>query len=272
MNISFNELFPFNDSNSYKVHLASWNGTDHPLDVFARSESEWEDWNKWRDSRDDYNRDFVFSLIEYYVESDTWLFGGIYKIIGSTNVNRSLSYDIQLTDKLKNFIGRLKITFKRPGRARVIKLETYIDSFEIKEILREKFDGTMFPGYENICLTYKNLESAVKNERADWKSSLSSVKGIYLIRDKNTGKCYVGSAYGENGIWKRWSDYIYTGHGWNEGLLELFNAEGIGYLKENFIFSILEFHPIFTDDTKIIQRESHWKAILGTRENGYNLN
>ncbi len=272
MNIKFNEILILNECEKYKVHLASWNGIDYPLDVFSRNKAEWEDWNKWRDSRDDYNRDFVFSLIEFHHESDTWLFGGIYKILGSSNENRSLSYDIELTDTFKSLIGRLKLSFKRPGRARVIKLESYIDSFEIKEILSEEFNGNNFPGFENICIPFKNLEVAIKNEKPDWKASLSSVKGVYLIRDRITGKCYIGSAYGEYGIWKRWSDYIQSGHGWNEGLQQLFNEKGFDYIKENFIFSILEFHALFTEDYKIIDRESHWKAVLGTREFGFNLN
>lgn len=272
MSIKFKEIFEFHDSDQYKVHLASWNGESHPLDVFARDRDEWHDWNRWRDSRDDYNRLYVLSLIDYYSEKNTWLFGGIFLITGSSNQNRSLSYEIQLTDKMKDFIGRLKISFVRPGRARVIKLESYIEKFEVKEILRQEYSGQNFPGYENICHPYLNLEVLYQTEEPEWKSALSSVKGIYLIRDKNSGKCYIGSAYGESGIWGRWSEYIATGHGWSEGMLELYNDKGIEYMRKNLIFSILEIHSFYKDDSKVIDRESYWKTVLGTRENGLNRN
>jgi len=47
--------------------------------------------------------------------------------------------------------------------------------------------------------------------------SLNSLPGIYLITDIKTGLRYIGSAYGENGIWSRWGNYFRTnGHGNNK--------------------------------------------------------
>ena len=44
-----------------------------------------------------------------------------------------------------------------------------------------------------------------------------------MLFDRSTGKKYIGSAYGENGIWKRWSDYIYSNNGGNKEMLQLDN-------------------------------------------------
>jgi hypothetical protein len=62
------------------------------------------------------------------------------------------------------------------------------------------------------------------------------VKGVYLIVDKKNGKMYVGSAYGDLGIWSRWSCYIGTGHGWNDELTKLIKDNGIQYARDNFQF------------------------------------
>ena len=83
---------------------------------------------------------------------------------------------------------------------------------------------------------------------------------------------YVGSAYGEAGIWSRWCCYIGTGHGWNDELTKLIKQFGIDYARENFQLSVLEHMPMRTDDSKIINREKHWKQVLRTREFGYNKN
>ena len=56
----------------------------------------------------------------------------------------------------------------------------------------------------------------------------------------NTGKHYVGSAYGSNGIWGRWSDYIYGCHGNNKELKELYAIHSREYFKKHFKFTILE--------------------------------
>lgn len=44
------------------------------------------------------------------------------------------------------------------------------------------------------------------------------MKGVYVIHDTETGEPYVGSAYGDTGIWQRWSNYALTLHGGNVGL------------------------------------------------------
>ena len=75
----------------------------------------------------------------------------------------------------------------------------------MREILRERYSGRSFPGYEDIDLSFEELETLTKNERLDWKGAPESVKGIYLIADTITGKRYVGSAYGDFGIWSRCS-------------------------------------------------------------------
>lgn len=46
------------------LHLACWNGEEHPLDVFVSDRSEWDGWNTWRGGRDDFHRGYVFALID----------------------------------------------------------------------------------------------------------------------------------------------------------------------------------------------------------------
>ena len=116
------------------------------------------------------------------------------------------------------------------------------------------------------------MEAIFKNERHDWKAALSSVKGIYLICDRSNGRKYVGSAYGEGGIWARWACYIGTGHGWNDELTKLVATNGVDYACENFVFSLLEIAATTTPDDYIVGREAHWKKVLLTREFGYNKN
>ena len=101
---------------------------------------------------------------------------------------------------------------------------------------------------------------------------LQSIKGVYLITDKSNGKKYVGSAYGDYGLWSRWETYILTGHGWNEGLVNVLSENGIDYARENFQFSLLEFYSMKIDNQVIINREQYWKEVLCTRQFGYNMN
>ena len=93
----------------------------------------------------------------------------------------------------------------------------------------------------------------------------------YLISDINTGKLYVGSAYGENGIWGRWSDYVKSnGHGNNKTLKELIENEN-EYAK-NFTFSILMLLPKTITPNEAIKKEMLYKNKLGTNSFGLNNN
>ena len=273
MSIKILDVLQFEELKKYKVHLANWNGVIHPLDVFVRDKEEWKKWNSWRSEKDDFNREYIFSLMDYYPESNTWLFGGVYKVVKRLNKPRSHGYVVELTDQFKPLIGRLKIKWARKGRAKARVLENCINDFEVSEILKKEFTGEVFCGYENINHDFHILENIFLNEKPDWKAALENVKGIYLIMDKHNGKKYVGSAYGESGIWSRWSCYIGNGHGYNDELTKLIKTKGKQYARDNFRFSLLEYRPMKTDDSSVIARESYWKeALLSRGEFGYNKN
>ena len=273
MPIPLEAVRPVPDQREYKVHLASWNGETHPLDVFVRDRSEWKQWNTWRSTKDEFNRRYIFALIDFYPERDTWLFGGVYEVIARSLENYSHSYEVELKEEAAEFIGRLKIKFKRPSRSRSVKLENYYSRMVVSELLPEPYSGERFPGYENINHDFSLLETVIRSERSDWKAALESVKGVYLIVDKLNGKKYVGSAYGAFGIWARWECYIGAGHGGNDELTKLIAEEGIDYARKNFRLSLLEYRPARTDDHAIIERENYWKEALLTRGIfGYNRN
>ena len=274
MDIIVASLIPLANTYEYKLHLACRSpDNDDPLDVFVRSQDDWKGWNTWRGSRDDFSRRYIFSLIKDYHTSNLWLFGGIFEV----TARHADRYDVTLVQQGQEFVGRLVVRFDRPknwkqGRAR--NLENHYDQLLVSDILRDLYSGETFPGYENINHPFHRLEMIIKNQKQDWKVALENVKGVYLITDTSNNKRYVGSAYGDTGIWSRWACYIDTGgHGWNDELTKLIQAQGIDYARRNFVLTLLEYRPMKTDDTAIIQREGYWKEVLMSRLPwGYNKN
>lgn len=256
----------------FKFHAARYNQYDEPLDVFLRDRSEWDAWNSWQGNKNEFNRDYVLSFIKFYPEDDTWLFGGIYKVLARGHEKNAHSYEIELSDQGRDLIGRLKIKASI-SRGRAFNLETLHDRLQVSEILKEPYSGETFCGYENVSLDFSMLEVIFRNERIDWKTALQNVKGVYVIADKKTGKKYVGSAYGDTGVWSRWSAYMQTGHGWNKELIGLVDRAGTDYAHENFRMTLIECWPFRADDSMIIRRENFWKEALLTRgKHGYNSN
>lgn len=272
MSVLLSTILPISNPGDYKVHLSSWNQFDQPLDVFVRDQAEWDSWNGWMSSRDDFNRKYILSFANFYHETNTWLFAGIYEVMNRRFEKHSHAYDVKRLNDYESLVGRIKVHFVRPGRLRSITLERYFDQMIVSELLKERYTGERFPGYESINYDFGTLEAIFKAQRPDWRAALENVKGIYLISDKSNGKKYVGSAYGSLGIWSRWENYIYTGHGANDELSALINREGLDYARQNFRICLLEYRPFNTPDTVVIERECYWKEALLSRSHGYNKN
>ncbi len=183
------------------------------------------------------------------------------------------SYEVTLLKKGACFTGRLKIHSPYRGRTTRVNFENHYGLFKVHEILREPYSGRRLPGYDDIDLSFEELEALVRNDRPDWKGALENIKGIYLISDTLTGKRYVGSAYSDQGIWSRWYNYAFSGHGGNVELRALILNPTLDYCRANFRFALLEHRSSRTADEFILSREAFWKRILLTRgEQGLNRN
>lgn len=135
-------------------------------------------------------------------------------------------------------------------------------------------DTVSFPGYEWCSWDFQTLLKILDGSKRfeQISSHLSEIKGIYLLKDKKTGKEYYGSAYGHNGVAQRWQCYLDTSTGGNKELVKLYQTLGENYFKENFIFTLVEHFDMKTPDKTVLERESWHKKIHMSREFGYNKN
>lgn len=176
-------------------------------------------------------------------------------------------YDLIKDDGLNDLEERLVIDW---GNALVSWYQKNLDK-TVVEILPKGY-AKPFLGYEQVILMFDELEKIVKNPDANrqWKMMLSNVYGVYLILDTTNGQQYVGSAYGKEGIWGRWSDYVQTKHGGNKILMELLANDPLRYKK--FQFSIINILPNSSLQEQVIQLEQITKEKLGSRAFGLNAN
>ncbi|MCR6030799.1 GIY-YIG nuclease family protein [Nocardioides sp. zg-579] len=261
------------DATAFKVHFAVWNGIKHPIDVLATNQQEWQGWNSWRSVKDDFNREFIFSVAQDKHDATRWLFGGIWEVLDRKPEQQAHSYTVAVREDLMGpFIRRLYIRHKRTGRNIRRTMESVLPTMFVSSILEEPFAGDPFPGHDRINHSLADLQAVVAQARADWRIALESMKGVYVIHDKETGQRYVGSAYGDTGVWQRWSTYAATLHGGNVGLKEVVDAKGEEYYRTNMRFALLEYWSMRTDDDHVLERESYWKEVLHARSLGHNKN
>ena len=252
-----------------KVHLATWNGQDNPLDVYLSG--NFQEWQRWQTKRN-FEKPLVVALIKL-PEHNKWLFAGAYSSSDSEWLEKHDSHYYQLTElaACAELNGRLVAHFDRPGRQSYLNAERWSDKILLSEIRPERLRIAEFPGYRAIDISMEQLKVVVSQSIESWRAALSSIAGVYLISDTTTGKLYVGSAYGEGGIWQRWLSYAAIGHGGNVELRQLMAEEGMSRSSQ-FRFAVLEIADLHESRDSVLRRESHWKSVLSSRKHGLNLN
>lgn len=177
-------------------------------------------------------------------------------------------YSTASIDLLGDLVNRLVIDW---GRG-LIRWDQWLSNREVVEILPKNYVGE-FSGYENLILTYHELQTIISDSVGNrvWHQHLSSVAAVYLILDRKTGTQYVGSAYGNQGLWGRWAEYAANPSGGDRLLEELLTKYGQQH-SENFQFSVLRVLQRRTPADHVIQYEQIEKLKLGTRAFGLNVN
>ena len=231
-------------------------------------------------------QDIVFQFIE--IKEHIWLLVDVVVITKQCREKKGYNdftkceYDVAEAVRLEKYnpyFSRLTVEWKNAPQNFFYVKEDIINSICVNEILPRDYReiDEEFCGYENVSKSYKALKNVI--DKPKWKEALSNVYGVYVLTDKKTGKLYIGSATGDEGIYSRWKTYLDSGYDKenkdypNKKLKELVQKGTIKYIQENFIYSILEIFP--KNDIgkgKALERESYWKKVFHSREVGYNDN
>jgi hypothetical protein len=251
----------------WKIHLAYRPGSTGVLDDYLAG--RFQAYQAWQ-TRRNFECDQVVGLVRF--KPDRWIFAGVWKIIGGRDRGpKHYHYDMELLPGQEELLGRVVVCHERTGRQAYLRGRRDDPRFTVASVLEEALSVEEFPGYRHVSLSYSQLQTVVTQSVDGWRTPLSSVKGIYVITDQETGCLYVGSATGDGGLWQRWRAYAKTGHGGNRELRLLLREEGHDYAT-NFRFTVLEVADLYATKDEVLERESYWKDALGTREHGYNAN
>ncbi len=253
----------------FKIHCAT-PGDAPPTPLEAFYAGKFKEWQEWQ-GRKNFECEQILSLIN--LEKDYWLFAGLYVVDERAKPKSTggYGYATHEVSGLEDIVGRAIVQFKRPGRQAYLWEEDYKDRLLIAELRSQRMTIGDFPGYKSVLLSYRMLQIIVNESNPSWRTALSNVAGVYLITDTSDGKLYVGSAYGGEGIWQRWTAYAQNGHGGNKEIVNLLREKGNSH-AQRFQFALLEVCDLDSDKDRVIERETFWKDVLKTREFGLNKN
>lgn len=184
---------------------------------------------------------------------------GEFGMRGLIKRDHCLWFDLQSLSNLSAWSGRLVCDW--PGGERSWRRWADRNVLPVRSIAEESLLVAPIPRWQEIVLDWKELQALPSS----WRSALKQWRGIYYIRDKASGKGYVGSAYGQDNLLGRWLGYAASGHGGNKLLR--------GLDPDNFEFSILQLLTHDSETEEVVAAENTWKLRLHTREpDGLNRN
>lgn len=265
MSIYLNDLLQLENIKKVKIRFNQSNSISNPIEVFKNDRTALLNWqfHNYSKKRSFYEGQIAIGFVK--IEGNKWLLFDISLITKDLNRFNAVGYEFLTLEEYKKYFGRVIIEYNNKAQNMVRRAETVINECKVIQILEDTFDNDVFPGYENVNLSWYDLNRVINKNV--WKSTLENQKGVYLITNKLNGKMYVGSAYGSNMLHGRWSDYVKNGHGGNKELKKI----EFDYIKENFQYSILDIYKSTIEDKIIINRENWWKNVLKTKEFGYNI-
>lgn len=167
-------------------------------------------------------------------------------------------FDLKLSEIYQEWKGKLIVDWPPPERSWTRWADR--NDFRIKAILEESALDKGMPRWNELILTWEQLAHLPKS----WIAVMSQWRGIYFVLDATDGRGYVGSAYGGENLYGRWSNYKASGDGGNIRLR--------ARVPDKFVFSILERVSPDMRAEDVIQLEKNWKDRLHTREFGLNAN
>ena len=152
---------------------------------------------------------------------------------------------------------RRRVVVSDPGARNYMRLAERTP-LEVVEIKRRPSVSPPMPAWDVLALATSDIRQLPK----EWRTTLSHWRGIYLIVDETDGARYVGSAYGEGNLFRRWEAHV---------------SGEVGVTKElshrtpsTFRFSILELLSPTATPEEVTQKENRWMDRLHTRRFGLN--
>ena len=227
-------------------------------------------WGWYGKQRNFYPGQLVLSFAR--LRDDEWLFMTAAKIISIPEDDWAT---VEIERRFMPLFGRLIIKCKKGNTYSryVFNLNKYLDQAVVTEILPCIYTGEAFQGYDRVHLPFHRLDDIFKGRiLPTYYEALRKITGVYCLTDTHTGKLYIGSATGEEGVAQRWGNYLDSKHGNNKKLIALYEKMGSEYFEKYFTFTLLEYFGLSYDPMRILEREQYWKRCLDTINNGYNDN
>lgn len=172
--ILINDLLqiPSCDIGRTRLKLNVFNGDTDPLEEYKSNPDKINvDWLLWHKERRYFHTGQI-AICLLYLYDDKWLLTTVKKITKELDVVDKVGYDAEEIEEYRKYFGRLVLSYHNTKRGMGRVYETMMHELEVVELLSTAYDGDEFPGYENIRLSFSQLETIIRRKRSGWLDAL----------------------------------------------------------------------------------------------------
>ena len=185
MTILLNDILNLKDLENTKIRFVKGNGIDDPKELFKRDRKALLNWQFYNYSKRKAFRPGQTAIGFVKIEEHKWLLFDISKITKDLEVYNAPGYEYEHMNEFEKYFGRVVIEYKNKDQNMNRWANTVIRDCKVVQILEDIFDDDIFPGYENVNRSWKELQNILN--KVAWKTALENQKGVYLITDKSNG-------------------------------------------------------------------------------------
>ena len=162
MSIFLNDILKLGNLERTKIRFVTSNGITDPILLFKNNPQQLLRWLlRNKESKKDKTPIKVFKEGQIAVglvriEGDKWLLFDI-RLITRDLDRLEDGYASEPLEGYEKYLGRLIVGYKNEVQQMVKRAESVIDDCRILQILEDSFDDDIFPGYENVNLSWHDL-------------------------------------------------------------------------------------------------------------------
>ena len=171
-----------------KIKFNQSNGVEDPMEEYLKDpEVVNNEWLFWR-TKQRYFSVGQIAICLLKLSWDTWLLTTIKRIVKDLDVMDGVNYEGEELEEYRQYFGRVILKYHKTVQSQGMYYNTVAKELEVLQLLPVVYDGEEFPGYDNVRLSFGQLEAIIERKKQSWIAALENQKAVYLITDKGTGK------------------------------------------------------------------------------------
>ena len=168
------------DLENTKVRFNIKNVAGDPLFLFKTNRGELQTWQFWNYRKKKSYQIGNITVGFIRIEGNKWLLFDISKVTKDLDKLDAIGYEYEKIEEYEKYCGRLIIEFENKSQTLIRKANSVFEHCKVLQILDSTFDNDIFPGYEYVNVTWKELRQLINRFVGKQKQCIEATSHLFL--------------------------------------------------------------------------------------------